>query len=630
MAKFIGAPQNPSPMPWKKYVPYNKQIKVDGSGRTWPDKVLTHAPRWCSVDLRDGNQALIEPMDNERKLRFWKLLIKMGFKEIEVGFPSASETDYNFIRLLIEQDLIPEDVTIGVLTQAREHLIKKTYECLKGAKRAYVHLYNSTSTLQREVVFKMSKEEIIDLAVEGAELCRSLEFLIPETELYYEYTPESYTGTEPEFAAQISNAVAKVFEAEKKPVIINLPSTVEMTTPNVYADSIEWMSHHLGKPDDENPDDGTVLGRAELPFSRNDIILSLHPHNDQGMGIAATELAMLAGADRVEGCLFGNGERTGNVDVVAVALNLFSGGIDPELDISNILEIRNIVEYCNQLKVGERHPYAGDLVFTAFSGSHQDAIKKGLEVRENKAKAAGIPIKDFTWAVPYIPIDPEDIGQSYESVIRVNSQSGKGGVAYILKSKHNLDLPKRLQSEFSSVVQKFADESGKELTDSTIYALFCDEYLPTAEASSSSNASLRPNSALAQIDNGLQEWGRIKILSISDSNNGDDSDTILKAKILDRGTSGLDNSEIELVGIGNGPLDAFISALSSGISGLGDIQILDYAQHALSSGQDASAAGYVECRVNGKDLWGVGIDSSTTKASLKAIVSAVNRSLRKA
>lgn len=606
-ARFIGSPQNSSTMPFRKYVPFHEQIRVDGSKRTWPDVVISKAPRWCSVDLRDGNQALIEPMNNERKLAMWNLLLRLGFKEIEVGFPSASQTDFDFIRLLIEQDLIPADVTIGVLTQAREHLIRRTYEALKGAKSAYVHLYNSTSVLQRDVVFEMSQEQITQLAASGAQLCKSLEHLLEGTQLYYEYSPESFTGTEPEFAAQISNTVAQIFEASPEhPVIINLPSTVEMTTPNVYADSIEWMCKHLGAPTEAAPDDGAVPGRSDLSFTRESIVVSLHPHNDQGMGIAAAHLGIQAGADRVEGCVFGNGERTGNVDTIALALNLFTNGVDPELEIHDIKEIRRTYEHCNQLAISERYPYAGDLVFTAFSGSHQDAIKKGLQRLEER-KQRGEP---EVWAVPYLPIDPRDIGASYESVIRVNSQSGKGGVAYILKSKHNLDLPKRLQIEFSAIVQKFAEVSGSEVRDESIYRLFCDEYLPSEEFGGAD----------------LDAWGRIKVLGITNTSPGSDAgsdESLLKVKVLDKGETA------DLTGIGNGPIDAFISAISPLIHDLGDVQILDYTQHAMTTGQDAQAAAYVECRVGSLDLWGAGIDSSTTRASLKAIVSAVNRAARR-
>ena len=427
-ARFIGDPQKPSRMPYNKYAAYDKQIPFDYPGRTWPGKRLQRAPRWCSVDLRDGNQALVNPMDSERKLRFWNLLVSMGFKEIEVGFPSASETDFDFIRMLIERELIPDDVTIVVLTQCREHLIRRTYEALKGAKRAIVHFYNSVSVLQREVVFRKNKEEIKKLATDAAELCKDLENEAKGIDLYYEYSPESFTGTEPEYAVEVCNAVIGVIKpTPEHPMIINLPATVEMTTPNVFADEVEYVSTHL--------DD------------RDSVVLSLHPHNDEGMGVAATELAVLAGADRVEGCLLGNGERTGNVDLVTLGLNWLTQGIDPQLDLSNVPEIRKTVEYCNQIKISERHPYAGNFVFTAFSGSHQDAIKKGLEARQVAAERAGADLDSFVWLVPYLPIDPKDIGRTYEAIIRVNSQSGKGGMAYLLKAKHNLDLPKQLQVE---------------------------------------------------------------------------------------------------------------------------------------------------------------------------------------
>ncbi len=415
-------PQQPSGMPIGKYVPFDQQIVVDLPDRTWPDKRMTQAPRWCAVDLRDGNQALIDPMSPERKRRMFDLLVALGYKEIEVGFPSASQTDYDFVRQLIRDDLIPDDVTIQVLTQARDHLIERTYDSLRGAKQAIVHLYNSTSVLQRKVVFGLSQDGIVDIALQGARLCRKLEETIPDTQVYYEYSPESYTGTELEFAARICNEVAAVFEpSPDRKVILNLPATVEMATPNVYADSIEWMSRHLDH--------------------RENIVLSLHPHNDRGTAVAAAELGYLAGADRIEGCLFGNGERTGNVCLVTLGMNLFSQGIDPQIDFSDLDHVRRTVEYCNQLPVHERHPYGGDLVYTAFSGSHQDAIKKGFDAMSRDADAAGTTTEDLQWAVPYLPIDPHDVGRSYEAVVRVNSQSGKGGVAYLLKAEQNLDLP---------------------------------------------------------------------------------------------------------------------------------------------------------------------------------------------
>ena len=504
-ARYIGAPQKPSKMPYNKYVAYDKQVPFDFPERTWPGKRLQRAPRWCSVDLRDGNQALVNPMDSERKLRFWNLLVSMGFKEIEVGFPSASETDYDFIRMLIERELIPDDVTIVVLTQAREHLIRKTYECLKGAKRAIVHFYNSVSVLQREVVFRKDKAGIKKLATDAAALCKELEGEAKGIDLYYEYSPESFTGTEPEYAVEVCNAVIGVIKpTPEHPMIINLPATVEMTTPNVFADEVEYVSTHL--------DD------------RDSVVLSLHPHNDEGMGVAATELAVLAGADRVEGCLLGNGERTGNVDLVTLGLNFLTQGIDPQIDYSNVPEIRKTVEYCNQIKISERHPYAGNFVFTAFSGSHQDAIKKGLEARQVAADRAGADLDSFVWLVPYLPIDPKDIGRSYEAIIRVNSQSGKGGMAYLLKTNHNLDLPKRLQVEFEKVVQNYADETKKEVKDEDIWRLFKDEYLPVEESGATAAGVVVGDSK----DETLEQWGRLKLLKVSVSSGEDGSDTVLR------------------------------------------------------------------------------------------------------
>ncbi len=571
-------PQQASGMPVSKYLPFHEQIKVDLPDRTWPNRRITQAPRWCAVDLRDGNQALIEPMNAERKLRMFKLLVEMGYKEIEVGFPSASQTDYDFVRMLIEQDLIPDDVTIQVLTQAREHLIARTYDSLRGAKQAIVHLYNSTSILQREVVFRKDMDGIVDIALEGAKRCRKFEETLPGTTIYYEYSPESYTGTELEFAARICNEVLEVFEpSPDRKVIVNLPATVEMATPNVYADSIEWMSRNLDH--------------------RESVVLSLHPHNDRGTAVAAAELGYLAGADRIEGCLFGNGERTGNVDLVTLGMNLFSQGIDPQIDFSNIDHIRRTVEECNQIDVHERHPYAGDLVFTAFSGSHQDAIKKGLEALEHKAELEECGIDDLSWAVPYLPIDPRDVGRSYEAVIRVNSQSGKGGISYLLRSERNLDLPRRLQIEFSGVVQEVTDDQGQEVTGDDIWRIFADEYLPVTP------------------DSDLAPWGRFELRGTRVTSTADGADS-LEADLLDNGTP------ISLQGTGNGPIAAFADAMSKvGV----EVEILDYAEHALSEGGDATAAAYVECRVEEDTLWGVGIDPSITTASLKAIISAVNR-----
>ncbi|GAB3226468.1 2-isopropylmalate synthase [Kineococcus gypseus] len=576
--------QKPSSMPYHRYRPFHEQIAVDLPDRTWPGKRITQAPRWCAVDLRDGNQALIDPMNAERKLRMFKLLVEMGYKDVEVGFPSASRTDFDFVRTLIEQDLIPDDVRIQVLTQAREHLIERTYESLRGAKQAIVHLYNSTSVLQRRVVFGMDQDGIVDLALQGARLCRKYEETVPGTTVYYEYSPESYTGTELEFARRICDAVVDVFEpAPDRKVIVNLPATVEMTTPNVYADSIEWMSRNLAR--------------------REDLLISLHPHNDRGTGVAAAELGYLAGADRIEGCLFGNGERTGNVDLVTLGLNLFSQGVDPQIDFSDIDRIRRTVEHCNQLPVGERVPYGGDLVFTAFSGSHQDAIKKGLEAMERDAAAAGRGVDEVEWAVPYLPVDPKDVGRSYEAVIRVNSQSGKGGVAYLLKSEHQLDLPRRLQIEFSRVVQERTDAQGGEVSAAEIYAIFADEYLPSSSPS------------------GTPDWGRFALRATRSVSEVDGLDA-LEVDLLDAGAVST------VSGTGNGPIAAFCAALASLAAAPVDVRVLDYAEHALSAGGDARAAAYVECAVGERVLWGVGVDANITTASLKAIVSAVNRALR--
>ena len=573
-------PQQPTTMPVHKYVPFGEQIRFDLPDRTWPDKVITKAPRWCAVDLRDGNQALIDPMDSERKMRMFKLLVQMGYKDIEVGFPSASETDYNFVRELIDGNHIPDDVTIQVLTQCRDHLIEKTFDAIKGAPSAIVHFYNSTSVLQRKVVFNLDQDGIVDIALQGARLCKKLEETIPETKVFYEYSPESYTGTELEFAARICNEVIEIIDpTPEHKMIINLPATVEMATPNVYADSIEWMSRHLDR--------------------RESIILSLHPHNDRGTGVAAAELGYAAGADRIEGCLFGNGERTGNVCLVTLGMNMFSQGVDPEIDFSDIQTIRSTVEYCTQLPVHERHPYGGDLVFTAFSGSHQDAIKKGFDAMEREAKQAGTSMDDLVWGVPYLPVDPHDVGRSYEAVVRVNSQSGKGGVSYLLKSEYHLDLPRRLQIEFAGVVQQWTDTAGGEVSAEWLWQTFSDEYLPgTGE--------------------GERAWGRFEPIGHSLESDGDGRDHIV-ARVKDRGT------EVTLTGHGNGPVDAFIDALTN--YGL-DVRVLDYSEHAMSSGEDARAAAYLECAVGDKVRWGVGVHGSTVKASLLAVLSAVNRAQR--
>jgi 2-isopropylmalate synthase len=574
-------------MPVRKYLPFDQQISVEVPDRSWPTKRMTKAPRWCAVDLRDGNQALIDPMSTERKMRMFDLLVRLGYKEIEVGFPSASQTDFDFVRMLIEDGHIPDDVTIQVLTQARDHLIERTYESIRGARQAIVHLYNSTSCLQRRVVFGLDQDGIIGIALEGARLCRKLEETIPETTVYYEYSPESFTGTELDYAARICNEVIEVFDARPdRKVIINLPATVEMATPNVYADSIEWMSRHLDR--------------------RESVVLSLHPHNDRGTAVAAAELGYLAGADRIEGCLFGNGERTGNVCLVTLGLNLFSQGIDPQIDFSDIDEIRRTVEYCTQLPVHERHPYGGDLVFTAFSGSHQDAIKKGFDImaKDVEDSATASSIDDLVWAVPYLPIDPHDVGRSYEAVVRVNSQSGKGGVAYILKSEHQLDLPRRLQIEFSGVVQRRTECEGGEISPAALWSAFRDEYLPVSAAeAAAANA---------------EQWGRFSLLSMRSDSTVDGADTI-SVTLTDHGR------EVTIEGSGNGPIAAFVSAISS----LGvDVRVLDYAEHALSAGGDATAAAYVECAVGERVLWGVGLDANIVIASLKAVVSAVNRSER--
>ncbi|GAA3584531.1 2-isopropylmalate synthase [Klugiella xanthotipulae] len=573
--------QQSSGMPIHKYRPFHEQIVVELPDRTWPSKRITEAPRWCAVDLRDGNQALIDPMTPDRKRIMFDLLVQMGYKEIEVGFPSASQTDFDFVRSLIEENAIPDDVTIQVLTQAREHLIKRTYESIIGAKRAIVHLYNSTSVLQRDVVFRTDVVGVTQIAVEGARLCVAAETIAAGTDIYYEYSPESYTGTELEVAVEVCNAVLEVFQpTPERKVILNLPSTVEMTTPNVYADSIEWMGRHLNH--------------------RENVIISLHPHNDRGTGIAAAELGYMAGADRIEGCLFGNGERTGNVDLVALGLNLFTQGIDPQIDFSNLDEIRSKAEYCTQLRVAERSPWAGDLVYTAFSGSHQDAIKKGFERMAADAAAAGVTVDDIPWAVPYLPIDPRDVGRTYEAVIRVNSQSGKGGVAYLLKADHSLDLPRRLQVEFSAVVQGKTDAEGGEFSSDQIWSVFQDEYLP------------------APVEASHAKWGRYEITRTSSSSDLGGGTELSVDLRVDEGIASVSAS-------GNGPVDAFISVMREHGH---EVTLYDYVEHAMSEGGDAVAAAYVDLEVDGQRLWGVGIDPDISTATLKAIVSSVNRSIR--
>jgi 2-isopropylmalate synthase len=552
----------PKPMPFHLYRPFTP---IPLSDRTWPSRVITQAPRWCSVDLRDGNQALIDPMDSERKRRMFDLLVRCGFKEIEVGFPSASQTDFDFVRQLIEENLIPDDVIIQVLTQARAELIERTFESLRGAPRAVCHLYNSTSTLQRRVVFGLDRAGIVDIAVRAAQLCKKLARTIPECDVQWQYSPESFTGTELEFAVEICEAVMDVWEpTRERPIILNLPATVEMATPNVYGDQIEWFHRHVK--------------------AREAIVLSLHPHNDRGTAVAAAEFGVMAGADRIEGTLFGNGERTGNVDVVTLALNLFSQGVDPKLDFADIDAARRTVEHCNRLPVHPRHPYVGDLVYTAFSGSHQDAIKKGFE-------ALG---KDYdVWEVPYLPIDPHHVGRSYEAVIRVNSQSGKGGVAYIMKFEHGLDLPRRLQIEFSSVIQRLTEQSGTEITADQIWSAFQATYLT-------------PTEPLALVGHAL-------ITTSTDT-----GATTVETHVRRGGR------ETWIKGHGNGPIAAFVDALNRE-AGAG-VEIVDYAEHALGEGADARAVAYVETKTaGGKVRWGVGVDANIVTASLRAVVSAVNR-----
>ena len=565
--------QRGSSMPMSRYRTFAEEVEpVSLADRTWPDRVIDSAPMWCAVDLRDGNQALIDPMSPARKHRMFELLVRMGYKEIEVGFPSASQTDFDFVREIITQNKIPADVTIQVLTQCRPELIERTFEACEGAPRAIVHFYNSTSILQRRVVFRADREAVKAIATDGARKCVEEAAKYPGTLWRFEYSPESYTGTELEYAKDVCDAVADVIQPTPEwPLIINLPATVEMATPNVYADSIEWMSRNMAR--------------------RDSIILSLHPHNDRGTAVAAAELGYQAGADRIEGCLFGNGERTGNVCIVTLGLNLFSRGIDPQIDFSNIDEIRRTVEYCNQLPVHERHPYGGDLVYTAFSGSHQDAINKGLDAMKVSADEADADVDDILWQVPYLPIDPKDVGRTYEAVIRVNSQSGKGGVAYIMKADHGLALPRRLQIEFSQAIQKITEGEGGEVSSKEMWDVFAEEYLAPVRPLE----RIRQQVAASEVDGG--------------------TDTI-------RAVVKIDGVETEIQGSGNGPLAAFVDALS----GVGiHVHVLDYSEHAMSSGEQAKAAAYVEASVNGKTIWGVGIATSITTASLRAVVSAVNR-----
>ena len=544
---------------------YSSFEKIKLKNRSWPTNQITNAPIWCSVDLRDGNQALIEPMGIEKKLRFFSMLIELGFKEIEIGFPSASETEFNFVRKLIDDNLIPSDVKIQVLSQAREHLIQRTFEATEGAKNVIFHLYNSTSTLQREVVFKKDKAGITKIATEGAELVQKLSEEYNKTNWQFEYSPESFTGTELDYAAEVCNEVNNIWhKGNKNKTIINLPATVELSTPNIYADQIQWMNENLK--------------------NRDKIILSLHPHNDRGTAVAAAELGLMAGADRIEGTLFGNGERTGNVDIVTLGLNLFTQGIDPQLDFSDINKTMREVEYCNQLPVHPRHPYAGDLVFTAFSGSHQDAIKKGFDEMRNS--------NDSKWRVPYLPIDPEDVGRTYEAVIRINSQSGKGGISYILEQDYGVTLPRRMQIDFSQVIQKQADETGKELDSKEIWQSFENYYLKNNAKKISYNSH-----------------------EIQSSKEKD----VIKLSLLEN------KKEIQIEGTGNGPIDAFINALNDHLSS--DFKVSDYHQHSISSGSDASAAAYIEIQNKNSSDWGAGIDQNTTVASYKAILNCINKIL---
>ncbi len=547
---------------------------IDLPDRTWPSRTITAAPRWLSTDLRDGNQALIDPMTPARKMKMFELLVRMGYKEIEVGFPSASETDFSFVRQLVESDRIPDDVTISVLTQAREDLIERSVQSLVGVPRANIHLYNALAPLFRRVVFHAGKDEIKDIAVRGTELVmKHSESYLGQTVIGYEYSPEIFTSTELPFSLEVCEAVSEVWQPEDgREIILNLPATVESATPNVYADQIEWFSRQLTR--------------------REHTAISLHPHNDRGTAVGATELAMMAGADRVEGCLFGHGERTGNVCLVTLGMNLFSQGIDPMIDFSDIDEIRRTVEYCTQLPVHPRHPYAGDLVYTAFSGSHQDAIKKGLEDLDRQARERGVSVQQLPWEAPYLPIDPKDVGRTYEAVIRVNSQSGKGGVAYILKAEHNLDLPRRAQIEFSRVVQERTDAEGGEMAADVIWSVFSAEYLDR-------DTPLRLDSVHTSSAAGEKDQLSTNVYVEGDLQS--------------------------LTGEGNGPIAAFVNAINGLPHGY-DVRVLDYHEHALSAGGDAIAAAYVECAVGDQVLWGVGLDANIVTASLKAVTSAVNRS----
>ena len=569
--------QQPSGMPSHRYGPYEA---VDIPDRTWPNNRITRAPRWLSTDLRDGNQALIDPMSPARKRAMFDLLVRMGYKEIEVGFPSSGQTDFDFVRSIIEEDAIPEDVTISVLTQAREELIERTVESLRGAHHATVHLYNATAPTFREVVFRGTRDQVKQIAVDGTRLVvEYAEKLLDDRTVFgYQYSPEIFTDTELDFALEVCEGVMDVWQPEPgREIILNLPATVERSTPSTHADRFEWMSRNLSR--------------------REHVCLSTHPHNDRGTAVAAAELAVMAGADRVEGCLFGQGERTGNVDLVTLGMNLHSQGVDPMIDFSEIDEVRRVYEWCNQMEVHPRHPYAGDLVYTAFSGSHQDAIKKGFEAMEVRAESEGRPVDELEWAVPYLPIDPKDVGRSYEAVIRVNSQSGKGGIAYVLKGEHHLDLPRRMQVEFSKIIQARSDSEGGEVTPEAIWQIFQDEYLPTPDHS----------------------WGRIALRSAQTSSTDDGRDQLTVEATVD----GVDTV---LSGTGNGPLAAFFDALHDAVDV--EVRLLDYVEHTMSEGAGAQAASYIECAIGDQVLWGVGIDANIVRASIKAVISAVNRATR--
>ncbi len=567
--------QQASGMPAHRYRPYHTQFETDLPDRTWPTRRIERAPRWGAVDLRDGNQSLIDPMGPERKMRMFDLLVSMGIKDIEVGFAAASGVDFAFVRQLIEEDRIPDDVTIQVLTQCRDELIEKTFEAVRGADRAIVHFYNATSRTQRSTVFGLDRAGITDIAVSAARTAiRCSERIAPGTDIVWQYSPESFTGTELDYALEVSVAVIEELEGTSaNPIILNLPATVEMATPNVFADAVEWMHRNL--PDRER------------------LVLSLHPHNDRGTAVAAAELGLMAGADRVEGCLFGNGERTGNVCLVTLAMNLFSQGVDPMMDISDIDAIRRVVEHANQLPVHPRHAWGGDLVYTAFSGSHQDAIKKGLDRIEREAVEAGVPVGEMPWDVPYLPIDPKDVGRTYEAVIRVNSQSGKGGTAYIMKAEHHLDLPRRLQIEFARVIQERTDREGGEVTPEEMFAIFSREYLEDGS-----------DLALADVRHRHEAGPFSDEITVELAENG-------------RTTT--------LTGRGNGPISALCDALAALDI---DISVLDYLEHAMDAGTTARAAAYVECEIDGQQHWGVGIDPSILRASLEAVVSAVRRARR--